>query len=80
MVTPARSPTNGIVRLSREEQPESAPNPMLVTLSGMTSEVSPVQSRNACSPIFTMLSGISIEVKELQLLNAHFEITFTGFD
>ena len=39
---------------------------MLVTLSGMVIEVSPLQSEKALSPILVTLSGMVIEVSPLQ--------------
>ncbi len=39
---------------------------MLVTLSGMVIEVSPLQSEKALSPMLVTLSGMVIEVSPLQ--------------
>ena len=49
---------------------ENAPEPMLVTLSGIVIEVKPVQHENAKSPMLVTLSGIVIEVKPVQPENA----------
>ena len=43
---------------------------MLVTLSGITIEVSELQPLNASPPMLVTLSGITIEVSELQPENA----------
>ena len=66
-VTPAFSPTKGIVRDSRDEQPLKADEPMVVTLSGMVMLVSPLQPRKAFWPMLIKLSGIVTLVKPLQL-------------
>ena len=44
-------PTNGMVILSREEQPEKAALPIIVTLFGIVILVKPLQLLNAFSPI-----------------------------
>ena len=43
---------------------------MLVTLSGIVTPVSPLQSQNAPSPMLVTLSGIVTLVSPLQPLNA----------
>ena len=50
-VLPASAPTKGIVMLSSELQPENAPIPILVTESGIVTEVTPVQLRKAFATI-----------------------------
>ena len=47
-------------------QPENAPFPMLITLSGIVMLVSPLQSLNAQSPMLVTLSGIVTLVSPLQ--------------
>ena len=42
---------------------ENAPEPMLVTLSGIVIEVKLVHHENTLSPMLVTLSGIVIEVK-----------------
>ena len=51
-------------------QPEKAPFPMLVTLSGMSMEVRPEQPLNAPSPMLVTLLPISMEVRLEQLPKA----------
>ena len=45
---------------------ENAPEPMLVTLSGIVIEVKPVHHENAELPMLVTLAGIVIEVKLVQ--------------
>ena len=45
---------------------ENAPEPMLVTLSGIVIEVKPVHHENAEVPMLVTLAGIVIEVKLVQ--------------
>ena len=59
----------GIVAVSIG-QPLNAFSPMLVTLSGIVTEVKPVQPSNALAPMLVTLSGIVIGVKLVQSLNA----------
>ena len=44
----------------------NAPYPMLVTLSGMVTEVRDVQKPNAPSPMLVTLSGMVTEVRAMQ--------------
>ena len=48
----------GIVMLMREEQPENAHLPMLVTLSGIVMLVREEHLENALPPMLVTLSGI----------------------
>ena len=59
----------GIVAVSIG-QPLNAESPMLVTLSGIVTEVKPVQPSNALAPMLVTLSGIVIGVRLVQSLNA----------
>ena len=52
---------------SRDEQPENAELPMLVTLSGIVTLVKPLQPEKAELPILVTLSGIVMLVSPLQL-------------
>ena len=56
----------GNVRAWREEQPEKAPFPMLVTVAGIVTEVKLVQPRNASDPMPVTLAGIVTEVSPVQ--------------
>ncbi len=56
--------------LVRLVQSLNAHSPMLITLSGMVMEVSPVQSLNAYSPMLVTLEGMVMEVKLVQPRNA----------
>jgi hypothetical protein len=51
-------------------QPENAPPPMLVTLSGIVMLVRPLQPLNAKCPMLVTLSGIVTLVSPSQPLNA----------
>ena len=59
----------GIVAISIG-QLENALPPMFVTLSGIVTEVKPVQPENAKLPMLATLSGIVTEVKPVQPENA----------
>ena len=52
--------------LSKFEQPLNAPFPILVTLSGIVTAVSPLQLENARLPMLVTLSGIVTAVSPLQ--------------
>ena len=54
----------------REEQPQNAPSPILVTELGMVTEVREKQSRNAKSSMFITELGMVMEVREEQPSNA----------
>ena len=58
----------------KTEQPEKAPAPILVTLSGMTIEVILLHPSNAFAPISTTVSGMVNCVIAVQYLNAEFPI------
>ena len=60
----------GTVSFAREIHPLNADDPMLVTLSGMVTEVSPVHPENAEDPMLVTLSGMIREVSPEQLRNA----------
>ena len=57
----------GDVALIRLLQPESAPPPRLITLSGITTLVRPAQPQNARSPRLVTLSGSTMLVRRSQL-------------
>ena len=66
-VFPALPPTNGIVMLSSELQPEKAPLAMLVTLFPMVTDVKPLQPEKASTPMLVTLSGMTMDVRPVQL-------------
>ena len=71
LVTPA-----GIVTLVKP-QDQNAPQPMLVTESGIVTEVMPPQYWNAASPMLVTESGIVTEVMPLQLQSARLPMPVT---
>ena len=68
------------VTLVRLPQPENASDPMLVTLLGMATLVSPLQFSNAYDPMFVTLFGIVTLVRPLQPLNVDDLILMTLSD
>ena len=56
-----------VTEVSKPLQPEKADLPMLVTLSGMMTEVKLLQPEKAHQPMRVTLSGMVTEVKPLQL-------------
>ena len=59
-------------------QPQNAPPPMLVTLSGIVMLVRPLQPENALPPMLVTLSGIVMLVRPLQPKNAYSPMVVTG--
>jgi hypothetical protein len=68
-LSPILSTLDGIFTLTKSEQPENKPKPMLVMLEGSSIVVRP-EFANASVPIFTTLDGIVMLVRPLQYSNA----------